>query len=86
MDSGWRGGEGGTEELGDWEWSLGMAACKTDATGSQLLSRGLGLVLRGDTDVWVEVQQERDICVHMSDSLHCTAGSETTLESNYMLI
>ena len=32
-----------------------------------------------DGDDVKEVQEGRDICMHKSDSLHCTAGTNTTL-------
>ena len=35
---------------------------------------------------WMEVQRGRDTYVHMTDSLHCTVETETTLENNYTLI
>ena len=30
-----------------------------------------------------EVQERGDICMHTADSLHCTAETNTTLQSNY---
>ena len=30
-----------------------------------------------------ELQEGRDICIHIADSLHCTAETNTTLKSNY---
>ena len=30
-----------------------------------------------------EVQEEGDICIHIADSLPCTAETNTTLYSNY---
>ena len=31
-------------------------------------------------------RENRDICIHMADSLHYTAETNTTLQSNYTLI
>ena len=28
----------------------------------------------------------RNMCIHVADTLHCTAGTNTTLSSNYTLI
>ena len=33
-----------------------------------------------------EFQEGGDICIHISDSLHCTAETNSTLYSNYTLI
>ena len=30
-----------------------------------------------------EVQEGGDVCIHIADSLHCTAETNTTLYSNY---
>ena len=40
-------------------------------------------MLCGDLD-GKEVQEGRDMCVHIVDSPHCTAESNTTLYSNYI--
>ena len=33
-----------------------------------------------------EFQEGGDICIHIADSLHCTAETNSTLYSNYTLI
>ena len=30
-----------------------------------------------------QAQEGRDICIHIADSFHCTAETNTTLKSNY---
>ena len=35
---------------------------------------------------WGEVQEGGDICIHTADSLHCTAETNKTLQSNYTSI
>ena len=32
------------------------------------------------------VREGRDICIHIADSLHCTAETNTALQSNYTSI
>ena len=50
-------------------------------------------MLRDDLEGWdaggwggKEAQQGGDICTHIDDSLRCTAETNTTLQSNYILI
>ena len=44
-------------------------------------------MLCDDLDQWDggarEVQEGEDICIHIADSLHCTAETNTLLECNY---
>ena len=46
-------------------------------------------MLRDDLEEWDEGWDEGagweggDICIHVADSLHCTAEINTTLQSNY---
>ena len=32
---------------------------------------------------WDEVQEGEDICIQITDALHCTGETNTTLQSNY---
>ena len=52
--------------------------------GTTTKHRKLDFVFCDDPEGWdegdvKEVQERRDICMHMSDTLHCTAGTNTTL-------
>ena len=50
------------------------------------------MLLCDDLDSWVEewsgreVQEGGDICIHIAESLHCTAENNITLYSNYIPI
>ena len=32
---------------------------------------------------WDEIQEGEDICIQITDTLHCTGETNTTLQSNY---
>ena len=58
--------------------------CKIDSYWEPAVQhRELSSVLRDDLGGWDgergEVQQGGDICIHIADSLHCTAETNTTL-------
>ena len=55
-------------------------------------NRELSLVLCDDLEGWHvgwgrrEVQEGGDICIHIADSLHCAADTNTTFQSNLLLL
>ena len=59
--------------------------CKIDSWWEPAIKhRNLGLMLWDDLEGWMgvdgwEVQETRDICMYIADSLCCTAETNTTL-------
>ena len=85
VDTGWEG-EGGT----NWEITMDiytLPCVKIDSQWEHAIKhRELSSVLYDDLVGWDggweegrEVQERRDICIHIADSLHCTAETNTTL-------
>ena len=78
------------EELGEMDRHIYNTVCKIDRVWSCCTAQGAQLGALG-WPRWVEwgrgggreVQEGRDVCRDITDSLHCTAESSTTLESNY---
>ena len=86
-----RGNGGGVEGETNWEIRIDIYTLPLCKIASQwepaVQHRELSSVLCDDLDGqdggdWGEVQEGGDICIHIADSLHCTAETNTTLQSN----
>ena len=80
---GHRGGKGGWDELRDQDQHTYTTMCKTDSQWEHSIKhRKLSSVLCHDLDGWdggEEIQEGGDRGMHIADSLHCTAETNTTL-------
>ena len=74
---------GNENELGDWDWHMCIAICKTDSKREPAVyPRELNSGICGDLDGWErgsEVPKWGYICIHIADSLCCIAEANTTL-------
>ena len=73
-----KGGKGGWDELGDWDWNIYTTMYKIDNKWEPaVLHRELCSMLCGYLN-GKEIQKKGDICIHLVDSLCCTAETNTT--------
>ena len=71
-------GKGG-DELGDWDWHIYTIMYKIDNLWQpNIQHRELYSMLCGDQN-GKEIPKREDICIHIADSLCCTAETNTTL-------
>ena len=63
----------GERDLGDWDWHISTTTDKTDNQWEPTVQhRELYQMLYGDLS-GKEIQKRGDICIHVADSMCCTA-------------